>query len=140
MKIFVHNATSLSQYKKQIEKTVSLIEARLCADFSGLRIDLGKNESRIYFGCATRTRVYLNSAYTEDLETIIATLIHELVHVWQFATGRLSRTASGKGFKWQGEYRAKWMKNELLSPWEIEAVVKTNQFFDEVFEEIKKIN
>jgi hypothetical protein len=56
------------------------------------------------------------------------------VHVWQFKNERLSFTQKGN-LKWFGKYNHAWNKNQLTSPWEIEAVWKEKQLYAEYLKE-----
>ena len=110
-------------------RVVKFLEKKLNQDFSDIRLDLGENKSRLYYGCAVENQVFLNGWFIEDRKRAIKTFIHELIHVWQHKTNRL-RLENGVEY-WFNKECSEW-QNELVSPWEIEAVVKTNDFYSEM--------
>lgn len=85
-----------------------------------------------YYVC--RLADYINSAET------VRTLAHELVHVWQTASGVLRTTDDGEWF-WQGKSYGKspyqGTDDDLLLPWEREAdildVKLSRQFYSKYF-------
>ena len=62
---------------------------------------------------------------TEGLDKLIETICHEMVHIWQFATGRLKDTSQGEYKQlWKckdGKYRNYTKTSYDRQPWETEA-------------------
>ena len=61
----------------------------------------------------------------EGLDKLIETICHEMVHIWQFATGRLKDTSQGEYKQlWKckdGKYRNYTKTSYDRQPWETEA-------------------
>lgn len=104
----------------------------LCGDMEEIKNFLvDNNEIKGYYIC--RIVDYLNSA------EVMRTLAHELVHVWQTATGRLK--TNEKGWYWLGQFygEAPYVGNDedYSLPWEREAdtldIQLTKRFYNQYF-------
>lgn len=70
-----------------------------------------------------------------DMEKLIITIAHEMVHVKQYAKGQMSHTKNQRGRLWMGQK----IKTEYYdSPWEIEAFTKERVLANKVFKIIDK--
>jgi len=69
---------------------------------------------------AKRDHYTIRLDYAADVQSIIATLAHEMVHIKQFARGELRMLYAGYCAKWKGE---KYTDDTLYEtcPWEVEA-------------------
>ena len=79
-----------------------------------------------------------------DIEEMIKTLIHEMVHVYQFATNKLQyrywKSDKQLHARWDGE--EKGVKDRLdywTSPWEVEARAITDKMYNQIIKEYKEI-
>ena len=131
MKTFTHNNSALARYKSDLVEVVEFLEKKLEIDFSDLRVDLGENKAKMFYGsCDHGKQVYINGAYFQSKKTAIKTFIHEAIHAWQYQTKRMAFSNTGDCL-WMGRFKKEWVTNELLSPWELEAVTKTNQLYSD---------
>lgn len=71
-----------------------------------------------------------------EMEKLIITIAHEMVHVKQYARGQMTHTKNGCGRLWHG----KKVKAEYYDcPWEIEAFSKERVLANKVFKIIDRV-
>jgi hypothetical protein len=70
-----------------------------------------------------------------EMEKLIITIAHEMVHVKQYAKGQMTHTKNQRGRLWMGQkIRAEYYD----SPWELEAFGKERVLANKVFKIIEK--
>lgn len=124
---FVHAVASVYSKELKIDSRKINLSVRLvnglCKE-SGLRggtVQLSKNDVEI----ALDSRL--------DLETMLTTLAHEMVHVKQYALGQLK--VHGSKYSWLGK---KYNVGYLESPWEIEAFRRERLIANKVWSILSK--
>ena len=66
-----------------------------------------------------------------DMERLVLTIAHEMVHVKQYARGQITHKPGGKTYYWMGK---KVRKNYFEQPWELEAFGKERILANKVFQ------
>jgi uncharacterized protein YjaZ len=70
-----------------------------------------------------------------DVERLVLTIAHEMVHVKQYARGQITHKPGGKTYYWMGK---KVRKSYFNQPWELEAFGKERILANKIFQIINK--
>jgi hypothetical protein len=65
-----------------------------------------------------------------DMERLVLTLAHEMVHIKQYARGQIQTNKAGKPMYWMGK---KVSKSYFEQPWELEAFSKERILANKIF-------
>lgn len=121
---FVYDATA--EQKAAVDKAMNTItRADLLSNYSDIEIDVefvntpGGGCIDMEDGCFT---IEVNKRLV--IKSIIKTVLHEMIHVQQYAEGRLTQT------EWMGKPHPKLPYKEL--PWEVEAFKMEKELVKEV--------
>ena len=128
--------------KEFIEMVIKFFEAELKLKKSKWTLDVRTNRGMRLEegtrGCVT----YLGPKYLVmfvdsglDIERLVLTLAHEMVHVKQYARGQITHRLGGKTYYWMGK---KVRKNYFEQPWELEAFSKERILANKVFQIINE--
>jgi hypothetical protein len=66
-----------------------------------------------------------------DMERLVLTLAHEMVHVKQYARGQIKHKLGGKTYYWMGKPIRKQYYDQ---PWEVEAFSKERVLANKIFQ------
>ena len=70
-----------------------------------------------------------------DIERLVLTIAHEMIHVKQYARGQIKHKINSKTYYWMGK---KIRKNYFEQPWELEAFGKERILANKIFQIINK--
>jgi hypothetical protein len=94
----------------------------------GMRIEDGARGCVTYMG-PKHLVMFIDSGL--DMERLILTIAHEMVHVKQYARGQITHKPGGKTYYWMGK---KVRKKYFEQPWELEAFSKERILANKVFQ------
>jgi uncharacterized protein YjaZ len=94
----------------------------------GMRLEDGIRGSVTYVG-PKYLMMFLDSGL--DMERLVLTIAHEMVHVKQYARGHIKHKLGSKTYYWKGKPNRKKYYDQ---PWEIEAFSKERVLANKIFQ------